>query len=198
MAALADQAEAAGEALMPAYTHMRRAMPVLVSHFLRDKGHARSGQVCRITQRAMDALCAHAWPGNVRELENAVERACVLSDLPLLRARDLPPVVQRLASTDAASEDNEAVALVEPVGQEAVRRPGTTGGTGEVPGQVSGAGVAGGGFPAHVVSLRRFIRDQEQGYIQHVLKLANQNKEEAARLLDISLATLYRKLSDEE
>ncbi len=34
VAALADQAEAAGEALMPAYTHMRRAMPVLVSHYL--------------------------------------------------------------------------------------------------------------------------------------------------------------------
>jgi transcriptional regulator with PAS, ATPase and Fis domain len=49
-----------------------------------------------------------------------------------------------------------------------------------------------------VVSLRRFIRDQEVAYLQHVLKLANQNKEEAARLLDISLATLYRKLSDEE
>jgi argininosuccinate lyase len=34
VAALADQAEQAGDALMPSYTHMRRAMPVLVSHFL--------------------------------------------------------------------------------------------------------------------------------------------------------------------
>ena len=34
VASFADQAEAAGEALMPSYTHMRRAMPVLVSHFL--------------------------------------------------------------------------------------------------------------------------------------------------------------------
>jgi argininosuccinate lyase len=34
IAALAGQAERSGEALMPAYTHMRRAMPVLVSHFL--------------------------------------------------------------------------------------------------------------------------------------------------------------------
>jgi argininosuccinate lyase len=34
VATLADQAEAAGQALMPAYTHMRRAMPVLVSHYL--------------------------------------------------------------------------------------------------------------------------------------------------------------------
>ena len=32
--AFADQAEQAGDALMPSYTHMRRAMPVLVSHFL--------------------------------------------------------------------------------------------------------------------------------------------------------------------
>jgi argininosuccinate lyase len=32
--AFADQAERAGDALMPSYTHMRRAMPVLVSHFL--------------------------------------------------------------------------------------------------------------------------------------------------------------------
>ena len=34
IAALADQAEQAGDALMPSYTHMRRAQPVLVSHFL--------------------------------------------------------------------------------------------------------------------------------------------------------------------
>jgi argininosuccinate lyase len=34
VAALADQAEAAGDALMPSYTHMRRAMPVLAAHYL--------------------------------------------------------------------------------------------------------------------------------------------------------------------
>ncbi len=34
VATLADQAEAAGDAVMPSYTHMRRAMPVLVAHFL--------------------------------------------------------------------------------------------------------------------------------------------------------------------
>jgi argininosuccinate lyase len=34
IAALTDQAKRSGEALMPSYTHLRRAMPVLVSHFL--------------------------------------------------------------------------------------------------------------------------------------------------------------------
>jgi argininosuccinate lyase len=32
--ALADQAERAGDVVMPSYTHLRRAMPVLVAHFL--------------------------------------------------------------------------------------------------------------------------------------------------------------------
>ncbi|MDP6582998.1 MAG: lyase family protein, partial [Vicinamibacterales bacterium] len=33
VAALADRAAAAGPALMPAYTHLRRAQPMLVAHF---------------------------------------------------------------------------------------------------------------------------------------------------------------------
>lgn len=33
MTALLDRAEAAGETLMPSYTHMRRAQPILVAHF---------------------------------------------------------------------------------------------------------------------------------------------------------------------
>src|SRR5687768_3689702 len=33
MSALATQAERAGDALMPSYTHLRRAQPVLVAHF---------------------------------------------------------------------------------------------------------------------------------------------------------------------
>jgi DNA-binding NtrC family response regulator len=186
---------------MPALRDRKDDIPMLVAHFLRDKVHSRSGQSCRITRRAMEALCAHSWPGNVRELENAVERACVLSDLPLLRAQDLPPVVQRLASGDEAVEEQEAVTLVEPVGPES--GPGSkatldSSGVGSGGGGVAGGGGGAGAMPSTIVSLRRFIRDQEQAYLQHVLKLANQNKEEAARLLDISLATLYRKLADEE
>ena len=52
-------------------------------------------------------------------------------------------------------------------------------------------------LPLGVVSLKKFSRDQEAAYINHVLTLANQNKEEAAKLLDVSLATLYRKLAGE-
>ena len=32
-----------------------------------------------------DALSRYAWPGNVRELENAIERAAILTNGPVLR-----------------------------------------------------------------------------------------------------------------
>ena len=45
-------------------------------------------------------------------------------------------------------------------------------------------------------SLKAFLRAKEKEYLQHVLELTQGNKEEAAKALKISLATLYRKLPD--
>jgi argininosuccinate lyase len=58
VAALADQADAAGTALMPAYTHMRRAMPVLVSHYLLSHAAAlrRDHQRLAVARDEADAL----------------------------------------------------------------------------------------------------------------------------------------------
>ncbi len=44
------------------------------------------------------------------------------------------------------------------------------------------------------LSLRSFLREKEREYLEHVLSGANGDKEKAARALQISLATLYRKL----
>ena len=41
----------------------------------------------------MERLLEYTWPGNVRELENAIERACALSDGKMIRPSDLPPHV---------------------------------------------------------------------------------------------------------
>ncbi|AKJ63547.1 sigma-54-dependent transcriptional regulator [Kiritimatiella glycovorans] len=45
-------------------------------------------------------------------------------------------------------------------------------------------------------SLKAFLRSKEKEYLQNVIDSTGGNKEEAARALGISLATLYRKLSD--
>ena len=46
-------------------------------------------------------------------------------------------------------------------------------------------------------SLKSFLRSQEKMYLEQVLSLTDGNKEEAAKKLKISLATLYRKLPEE-
>jgi argininosuccinate lyase len=55
IATLADQAERAGDALMPSYTHLRRAMPVLVSHFLLSHAAALRRDHARLAVAAAEA-----------------------------------------------------------------------------------------------------------------------------------------------
>jgi transcriptional regulator with PAS, ATPase and Fis domain len=47
-------------------------------------------------------------------------------------------------------------------------------------------------------SLKAFLRAKEKEYLEHVLSLSGGNKEDAAKTLKISLATLYRKLPENE
>jgi transcriptional regulator with PAS, ATPase and Fis domain len=41
-----------------------------------------------VTPQAMEQIARHPWPGNIRELRNAIERAMLLSDGPMLDAAD--------------------------------------------------------------------------------------------------------------
>jgi DNA-binding NtrC family response regulator len=34
----------------------------------------------RLTEQAVDALCAHSWPGNIRQLQNSLEWAFLAAD----------------------------------------------------------------------------------------------------------------------
>ena len=49
-----------------------------------------------------------------------------------------------------------------------------------------------------VAPLKTFLREQEQAYLNRALEHCGGDKEQAAILLGVSLATLYRKLSGEE
>jgi len=57
------------------------------------------------TPQAAERLLSHPWPGNVRELENAIERAVVLCDAPLVDVEHLPedlaagPIAPRRATS---------------------------------------------------------------------------------------------------
>jgi formate hydrogenlyase transcriptional activator len=61
----------------------------------------------RIPTETMTALCSYDWPGNVRELENAMERAVIITDGPILQvpvAEFRRPVAPSPAGTLEATE----------------------------------------------------------------------------------------------
>jgi transcriptional regulator with PAS, ATPase and Fis domain len=61
----------------------------------------------------------------------------------------------------------------------------------------AGQPAAESGFGQPVGPLKNFLREQEIAYLHRVLAQTSGDKEKAAQMLGISLATLYRKLSEE-
>lgn len=62
---------------------------LLARHFAAEIGRELRGREAQLSDEAAAALKRHRWPGNVRELENAIERACILSDTLKLEPADL-------------------------------------------------------------------------------------------------------------
>ena len=77
--------------LLPPLRERREDIPELANHLL--SRHARQGgrKVAGFSHEAMQLLVGHPWRGNVRELDNAIQRALILGEGPLVTAADLPP-----------------------------------------------------------------------------------------------------------
>ena len=57
----------------------------LVHHFVQRFARRMNKRIETVSADGMAALSRYAWPGNVRELENAIERAAILTNGPVLR-----------------------------------------------------------------------------------------------------------------
>lgn len=77
---------------VPPLRERREDVPLLarafISRFNRELN--RDPPVAGLSAEAESLLLAYAWPGNVRELENAMERAVLLADEPLILPANLP------------------------------------------------------------------------------------------------------------
>ena len=75
VAGCADQAEAAASALMPSYTHFRRAQPVLVSHFFLSHASALRRDFARLSAAAAEADALPLGSGAVAGTSYPVDTA---------------------------------------------------------------------------------------------------------------------------
>jgi DNA-binding NtrC family response regulator len=150
----------------------------------------RSNRPIQMTRRAMEILCAYDWPGNVRELENAIERAATLCEGSIIQAADLPPrLLASVNSTSPALEAQTTATLPEVPESALYPLPQ---GADPVPLPEGGPASAG-----PVLPLKNFLREQEKAHLLRAIQQCGGDKEQAALLLGISIATLYRRLSEE-
>ena len=125
-----------------------------------------------LTDEALDALQRHEWPGNVRELKSTMRRAAILADSKLIRAADLAVGGSTMSPPPPAVEhrDDAARGVREVI--EAALAPNA---------------------PIQPLSL---LRDElVKRYVLLAIERCGEDREAAAKALEIGVRTLYRYLS---
>ena len=146
---------------------------ILLAHTFLRQAEQQLGLVMHtLTDDAQAALRAHAWPGNVRELRATMRRVAVLADSKLIRAIDLgigasPAAAPARPSTPASSTSGDAGlrALID---------------------------SAIGGPLQPLATLRDEI---VRRYVELAIAKSGDDREAAAKALEIGVRTLYRYLS---
>ncbi len=78
---------------LPPLRERKGDIPALASFFLRRYAAENGKHIETLSDDALATIREYAWPGNVRELENAIERAIVLCDGPVVQKSHLPSSV---------------------------------------------------------------------------------------------------------
>ena len=85
----------------------------LAMHFIRRFGSELKKRLDGLDNDAQKLLVRYNWPGNIRELENAIERAALLAETPMIMSSDL-----RLGDFAPAgtSRESQSVVKIPPTG----------------------------------------------------------------------------------
>ncbi|MCP4670404.1 MAG: sigma-54-dependent Fis family transcriptional regulator, partial [Desulfobacula sp.] len=80
---------------IPSLIKRRPDILLLGNYFLEQFKKVQTRPDLQFSQKTLNVLKTYSWPGNIRELKNAVERAVIMCDGPLISPEDLPFAVNR-------------------------------------------------------------------------------------------------------
>jgi DNA-binding NtrC family response regulator len=171
-------------------------VPELVRHFIVRFAAEEGKRIEGIDADAAAMLMRYGWPGNIRQLENAVFRAVVLADQPMLTVNEFPQIAAHVegynVTVPAAPAPKAAVPRIE--GPVMLGESSTAPATIHVP---YGNGRDAVGIPA--LSEEGDIRSLE-AVEADMIKLAfgryRGRMTEIAKRLGIGRSTLYRKMRE--
>jgi DNA-binding NtrC family response regulator/pSer/pThr/pTyr-binding forkhead associated (FHA) protein len=88
---------------LPPLRERREDIPQIARYLLENFRRNGKAAVRDFSPGALEKMAAYYWPGNVRELRNAVERAAIMCEGPVIEANDLPLEVGAL--TQGGNDD---------------------------------------------------------------------------------------------
>ena len=93
---------------LPPLGDRRQDIPSLVAMLIAKHATSLGKRIDGVDNRAIRGLMTAAWPGNVRELDNALERAVLFSEGPILTPDDFPPGLISPGDTEDPGDDLRA------------------------------------------------------------------------------------------
>ena len=148
-------------------------IPLLVEHFLEEFSRKYGRRIERLTPEAMALLQSYLWPGNVRELRNLLERIFVETRTEVVGARAFSDWIrERREFAGEGYRQQQGAALIPPYPV--------------VSGLLSAPDS--GGLAARAGKPRKL----DEAIVRDAYRCAQGNLSEAARLLGVHRATLYR------
>lgn len=162
---------------LPPLRERRTDIPALCRHFLEKSHQEMHVDIHGFSDQALDMLQQQEWPGNIRQLENAVKRACLLSQGPLLEPQDFLELQQNNGSEASPSAAQEQASLEEVIKQKLEH-------------SFSGMNLG------ELDGLYGMVLAQvERPLLELVLKQTQGNQLKAARILGINRNTLRKKMA---
>jgi transcriptional regulator with GAF, ATPase, and Fis domain len=140
-------------------------IPELAAYFLNLYASRLGKAITGLDDEALAALKSYHWPGNIRQLENAIERAVIIAEGPVIGLAELPMEVKgaiALEEPDEADEQLLDLSLPE--------------------------------LSAAIQAERRKRDQRERDQLMRALAAARGNKAEAARALGMARSTLLSRL----